>query len=42
MPEMTGVEFLAELAALPEAVRVLLTAFADTERGHPRHQPGRR
>jgi thioredoxin reductase (NADPH) len=32
MPRMTGVEFLAEAAALfPEAKRVLLTAYADTE-----------
>jgi thioredoxin reductase (NADPH) len=32
MPEMTGVEFLAEaLTLFPEAKRVLLTAYADTD-----------
>src|SRR5947209_1744623 len=32
MPEMTGVEFLAQATKLfPEARRVLLTAYADTE-----------
>src|SRR5512134_2845111 len=32
MPEMTGVEFLAEaLAIYPQAKRALLTAYADTQ-----------
>jgi thioredoxin reductase (NADPH) len=32
MPEMTGVEFLAQAIELyPEAKRVLLTAYADTD-----------
>src|ERR1700694_2036170 len=34
MPEMTGVEFLAEARQFyPKARRVLLTAYADTEAG---------
>ena len=43
MPEMTGVEFLAEARQLyPRAGRVLLTAYRRYRRGHRGHQPGRR